>query len=150
MKEKITLKTLLKKDDTEAHIYVIGLIVMAILLAVWGILKCISLCSPISFGDFCVLNRLTGFYCPGCGGTRALLCLIHGDIISSFIYHPAVLYFSVLFIIFYASQTLRYVTHGRIHGLKYHKIYLIIGIVLLIGNCLLKNILLGFFHIKVL
>jgi len=29
---------------------------------------------------FCVVNALTGFYCPGCGGTRAVYSLLHLDI----------------------------------------------------------------------
>ena len=31
----------------------------------------------------CAFHRLTGLYCPGCGATRALSALLHGDIKSS-------------------------------------------------------------------
>ena len=31
----------------------------------------------------CLFHKLTGFYCPGCGGTRALSSLLHGDLKSS-------------------------------------------------------------------
>lgn len=31
----------------------------------------------------CMLYRLTGLYCPGCGATRALSALLHGDWKSS-------------------------------------------------------------------
>lgn len=31
----------------------------------------------------CFFNQLTGFYCPGCGNTRALYHLIHGDFLLS-------------------------------------------------------------------
>jgi hypothetical protein len=27
----------------------------------------------------CPLHALTGFFCPGCGSTRALYCLVHGQ-----------------------------------------------------------------------
>jgi len=28
----------------------------------------------------CPVHRATGFYCPGCGSTRAVHCLLHGDL----------------------------------------------------------------------
>ena len=31
----------------------------------------------------CVFHKLTGLYCPGCGNTRALAALLHGDIAGS-------------------------------------------------------------------
>ena len=31
----------------------------------------------------CMFHELTGFYCPGCGSTRALSSLLHGDLKSS-------------------------------------------------------------------
>ncbi len=32
------------------------------------------------FGPPCVFHSLTGLYCPGCGGTRAAILLLRGDI----------------------------------------------------------------------
>lgn len=40
----------------------------------------------------CMLHLLTGYYCPGCGGTRALTSLLKGDLIHSFLYHPVIVY----------------------------------------------------------
>ena len=31
----------------------------------------------------CLLHRATGVYCPGCGNTRALHALVHGDLPAS-------------------------------------------------------------------
>ncbi len=36
----------------------------------------------------CPFRKLTGFTCPGCGSTRALHRLIHGDIIAAFQFNP--------------------------------------------------------------
>lgn len=38
----------------------------------------------------CLFRRLTGLYCPGCGGTRAVIAFIHGRFILSARYNPAV------------------------------------------------------------
>lgn len=44
-------------------------------------------------GQFpCLFHMITGAYCPGCGGTRAILALIRGNMVQSILYHPFVLY----------------------------------------------------------
>jgi len=39
----------------------------------------------------CGFQRLTGYHCPGCGGTRAVHALLHGRFGESFYYNPLVL-----------------------------------------------------------
>ena len=39
----------------------------------------------------CSLNQLTGLYCPGCGGTRALESLLSLKIVDSLKYNPAIM-----------------------------------------------------------
>ena len=40
----------------------------------------------------CMLLMVAGIYCPGCGGTRAIINLYRGKIWESFCYHPMVIY----------------------------------------------------------
>ena len=40
----------------------------------------------------CLFHFFTGFYCPGCGGTRAVRLLLKGDLAGSSQYHPFALY----------------------------------------------------------
>ena len=40
----------------------------------------------------CLFHLLTGLYCPGCGGTRAVRAMMAGNLGMSFQYHPLVLY----------------------------------------------------------
>ncbi len=44
-----------------------------------------------------MFHAITGFYCPGCGGTRSLHFLLNGDVIRSLIYHPIIVYWVVGF-----------------------------------------------------
>ncbi len=39
----------------------------------------------------CIFHAMTGLYCPGCGSTRALYCLIHGDLGAAFRFNPLLL-----------------------------------------------------------
>lgn len=36
----------------------------------------------------CLFHRLTGLYCPGCGSTRAMHQLLHGNIAAAFKLNP--------------------------------------------------------------
>lgn len=36
----------------------------------------------------CPFRLLTGLPCPGCGLTRSLVCLLHGDLATSVAFHP--------------------------------------------------------------
>ncbi|QPL04500.1 MULTISPECIES: DUF2752 domain-containing protein [Actinomyces] len=38
--------------------------------------------------DLCPVHRLTGFWCPLCGGTRATRALLHGDLLTAVGYNP--------------------------------------------------------------
>lgn len=38
----------------------------------------------------CLFKTLTGIPCPGCGGQRSVLFLIHGDFIDAFWMYPAI------------------------------------------------------------
>ena len=40
--------------------------------------------AEVSFFPPCVFRALTGFLCPGCGATRALHHLLHGDVAGAF------------------------------------------------------------------
>ncbi len=95
----------------------------------------------------CVLYQLFGIYCPGCGGTRAVLALLQGDFLASFWYHPLVPYSVIIFGIFMVTQTLEKFRIPNVKGMKFHPWHLYGALVLLIFNFIVKNILLLAFHI---
>lgn len=40
------------------------------------------------FFPICPFRALTGFTCPGCGSTRGLHRLLHGDVVAAFQFNP--------------------------------------------------------------
>lgn len=101
--------------------------------------------------DGCVLHNLTGYYCPGCGGTRAIHALLHGHIVRSFFYHPIVVYTAVFFGWFMLSQTIEKASRGRFAiGMHYRDIYLWIALAIVLLNWLVKNLVLAVFGIALL
>lgn len=63
-----------------------------------------------SLGLPCPFHAATGLHCPGCGSTRALHQLVHGNLAGAFAYNPlAVLVFPYLVysLLSYSSAVLR-------------------------------------------
>ncbi len=89
----------------------------------------------------CPFSAFWGIYCPGCGGTRAAIALIRGQLLTAFWYHPLVPYSAIVGGGFMLTQGLHRMGFKKIRGWRYHNWYLT-GFVLLFGcNFLIKNIL---------
>lgn len=89
----------------------------------------------------CFFSYVLGFYCPGCGGTRAAIALLKGQILKSLWYHPLVLYSVVIGGGFMLTQGLHRIGIKFIKGWKYHSWYLYGFIILFVCNFLIKNLL---------
>ena len=88
----------------------------------------------------CAFNKVTGLYCPGCGGTRATIALFRGQIIRSFRFHPFVLYGFVVGGWFMISQTIQRISKDRIKiGMHFRPVYLWIALAIVLINWLVKN-----------
>lgn len=136
MKKK---KLFIYLNEPERSIYIAELItVIAItVLTVLFIMLCRNV--PV-FADMmtCKFKEVSGLPCPSCGGTRAVICLVHGQILKSLYYHAAVIYIVVLSVIFFISQTLQQLTKGRVKGLCWHNWYWIAGLAIYIVQYILK------------
>ena len=98
----------------------------------------------------CALRAMTGLYCPGCGGTRALIALMHGQLLKSLYCNAAVPYTILFAAVYMISHTLKHITRGRVRGIHYRNRYCYVGLVLLVGNCIWKNYMLLSCHIILL
>ena len=81
-------------------------------------------------------------YCPGCGGTRALIALFHGQFFRALWYHPAFALGAVWWVVYMSSQTIWRLRGHRGWVLRYSDRWLV-GLVLVAGiNCMVRNLLL--------
>ena len=96
--------------------------------------------APYIGPDRCRFLTVTGFYCPGCGCTRAVRAFLHGHFISSFLYNPVVMYCMVLYIFYEGSHLLEILHVPRIKGLKFRYGYIYTGIGILFANWIIKNV----------
>ncbi|MFQ7574244.1 MAG: DUF2752 domain-containing protein [Lachnospira sp.] len=92
----------------------------------------------------CKMKELFGIPCPGCGGTRAVISTLKGKFISAVYYNVFAFYCTVVYIIFFVSQTLRLITKGKVPGLHVRNSYFVVAIVLLAVQYILKLVIPGY------
>ena len=137
-----------RNPQQEKGIYICGLILLG-LLAFWlGAEHFLGLKFSL---PPCVFHSLTGLYCPGCGGTRAVRLLLTGHIWKSFLHHPGVLFAAALYLWFMVSQTIERLSKGKLEvGLPYSDRFLYWEIVVILIQCLIKNLVKIFWGIGIL
>ena len=91
----------------------------------------------------CVIYRETGIWCPACGGTRAVLALLEGNIAESFCYHPVVPFSVAVYGAFILEETRERLCRsaGKV-PLRFWKGCVLLGLLILAGNTLARNIFL--------
>jgi hypothetical protein len=71
------------KYDTDKFLYKLGWIVFGVSILVVIVTRLWTIHNPF-FLFPCIFYSLTNLYCPGCGGTRSVLSLLHGHPVASF------------------------------------------------------------------
>lgn len=51
----------------------------------------------------CIFYQATGYLCPACGNTRAVLALMHGQILRSIGYNPMIFILSIVLLCLYGE-----------------------------------------------
>ncbi|MBO5303681.1 MAG: DUF2752 domain-containing protein [Lachnospiraceae bacterium] len=130
--------------------YIVGLCIPVVLMVGWGLIKML----PDFFGILyvpCLFQKMLGLYCPGCGGTRAVLSLFKGKVLLSFLYHPLVLYTTVVYVWYMISHTVEKISRGKLQiGMRYRDSYLWIALIILVINIAVKDIALTAFDTDIL
>ncbi len=89
-----------KRDRVEDQMFVAGIWVPLVMFFVfWGFELLPDRAREV-FLVPCVFHSVTGFYCPGCGGTRAVAVLLEGNVFASVCYHPIVAYAAGFYVVY--------------------------------------------------
>lgn len=89
----------------------------------------------------CALYSLTGWYCPGCGGTRSVEALFQGKFLVCAGDYPLTAYAAVMYVWFMASQSVERISRGRLKvGLRWRNAYLWIALGILAAHTVFKNV----------
>jgi hypothetical protein len=128
--------------ELDPFFYRIGWIFL-ILGAIYAVARLGFGVGPLPKLPLCVFHTATGYYCPGCGGSRAVAALFKGKLLRSLYYHPIVPYSAIVGGWFMLSQSVERLSRGRWKiGMHYRNIYLWLALALVILNCVVKNMIL--------
>ncbi len=129
-----------ESEKTEQTLYRVGLAVCGVLAAGALAVKIGGMPEGIwAFFFACPVYSQTGYYCLGCGGTRAFTALLQGRLWQSFLYHPAVCLGTIYFVAFMGSRVLWRVSGGGIPRVRFRRVYLYGLIVFILVNFFVKN-----------
>ena len=104
----------------------------------------------ILFRAFCPMWIIAGLPCPGCGGTRAVFFLSKLQFVKSFICHPFVLYLLLVYILFMTTFFIKkHFPSSKIKVISLEKC-MYIGILIILVQWVVKNILVLVFNIAIL
>lgn len=125
-----------RQDENDALYWIIwAMLLLMILMA--GAVRVFHL--EEVFYSPCPFRKITGLYCPGCGGTRAWKALLGGHILTSLRLHPLVPCGVCFLMLYQGSNTLSRLTGGRVRAMRYRFGYLAAGIVIVLANWIIKN-----------
>ena len=98
------MKKVKKQFTLEDELFQIGIAALAavIMLAVLYLCLLRKILPPIP----CFFSSVIGIYCPGCGGTRALIAMLHGHFLKALWYHPLIPYLAFIYCGFMLTQGL--------------------------------------------
>ena len=89
----------------------------------------------------CIVRRILGIYCPGCGMSRAAEAMLAFQPLRAFLYHPFLVSASVFLLIYIVGNAAGRLYLHRPFLIPIRSIYLWIGFGLLVGNWILRNVL---------
>lgn len=93
----------LRDYPVEMTLYILGLIGGAILVSAYFVIHLFSISLP---EIPCTFHELTGYYCPGCGGTHAIAILFSGHIVNAVHYNAFAVYIIVCYLLFMLSYSI--------------------------------------------
>lgn len=133
-------------------IYRLG-IALFILSAIAAILQNSGMLDVTELLYPCLFHQISGLYCPGCGGTRAVKALLEGNFLGCLFYHPFIFYCFIMYLVFMGTHTLEKMLqlikkkkspHKKtfVRGLNFKVSYVYIGIIILLLQWMVKNLIL--------
>ncbi|MCD7957954.1 MAG: DUF2752 domain-containing protein [Ruminococcus sp.] len=83
---------------------------------------------------------MTGYLCPGCGNTRAILSILHGHFLRAFAYNPTVPILLLVGLGFYGEMVYFAITGKHVHIVPQTWVLFYVVLGLILAYDVLRNI----------
>lgn len=121
-----------------AQIFSIG--IGALCLAAFFLRRWIEALAHWEHFPTCIFHRVTGYLCPACGNTRAVLALLHGHVLRSIGYNPMIVTLCAALLCLYGELICFALGKPR-HILPRSNLLLFLTISLVLGYDILRNLI---------
>lgn len=98
----------------------------------------------------CIIRKKFHIYCPGCGGTRAIMQLLQLHIFKSIFYNPIPLCLIICVFLIFCSKRLEKISNNQLLYIKIRLKYEKMFFVIIFLNCIIKNFALIILRIDLL
>lgn len=88
----------------------------------------------------CIIHKLTGLYCAGCGLTRMFIALFQLDFALAAKQNLLALLLIIPIVLFVINKGIKYVKNGDLRFTKKEKVCAVIFLILLVTFAILRNI----------
>lgn len=133
-------------DTKNKTILLIDIWLIITISVVWYILVSNNIKPTLISDSDCYWITHFGYYCPGCGGTRAFESILYGHIFKSLWYHPFVVYILSLILITFISFIVYFITKGNVLFFELKIQHLIYADFIFVVYWVFKNLLVFYFN----
>lgn len=89
---------------------------------------------------YCVVREKLGFYCPGCGATRAVEAIFGGHFLEAFWMYPPAVWCALWIGCYLATNSVEYLFGNNLKiGILYRNWYLYVTVILVVLTFIWKN-----------
>lgn len=114
----------------------VGALAGCVCAAVWGG----DPTTPGGLLPVCPMKALFGVDCPGCGTTRMLYCVLHGDLLSAARFNAVTLVGLAFFVVAYLTWTYGRIVGRQIVSWQHHRWAAVVALTLLMLWFVVRNL----------
>ena len=129
----------------EYPIWSIGVVLFVCLFTV-GIVERVAPGFLEQAAPTCFIRQHVGIYCTGCGATRAVLAVVHGQFLQSIYFNAVVMYVILFYGVYVIRGAIYLLSKGKYRYMKFHITYVYVGLVIVIVQAIMKNVALFVWH----